>query len=415
MNGPSGAGGGICDLVIRRTHLFDGRAMLSGLHDVGVSGSEIVAVSETPLCGRKEVDAHGGWLTPGLIDTHVHFFDFMAVTDPVSLEQFLEAKAPELLQRFLDKGVTAIKSVGDPTDAVLDLRSRIATGRLCGPRLHVTGCGLTGREGHPASTIFRSNSWFRARAAGEVESPQMMRDIIHHLADLKVDAIKLLSEGGCACSGGPRYVWANPVFPNAVELVRLPRAVLRAGVEAAHELGLRVTVHTVQQSAAIEALEAGADGLEHGVTVEPITDPALVTMMLERKATYAPTLWIHGAVHPESIPNTKRMADAGVRIVLGSDSFCGRGSFGDNSIEEAELMEAAGLDPVSVLTAATSEAARHLEREDLGEIAPGKRADLVLFERNPTDRIGNLRTLAMTVLNGEIVVDRSLDEIHRSR
>ena len=275
-----------------------------------------------------------------------------------------------------------------------------------------TGLGLTGREGHPASTIFKGNPWFRARASGEVDSPQMMRDIVHHLADRKVDAIKLLSEGGCRCNGSSKYIWQNPVFPNAVELVRLPKAILRAGVDAAHERGLRVTVHTVQQAAAIEAIEAGADGLEHGVTVEPITDQALIAMMVERKATYAATLWIHDAVHPHTRPNTKRMADAGVTMVLGSDSFWGRGKFGANTIEEAELMEAAGLAPADVLVAATSSAARHLGRPDMGIIASGKRADMIVLGDDPTRSVSNLRNLRATILNGEVVVDRGLAEHH---
>ncbi|WNE93987.1 hypothetical protein PS467_00965 [Streptomyces luomodiensis] len=97
---------------------------------------------------------------------------------------------------------------------------------------------------------------------------QQIRDLVHHLADRKVDAIKLLSEGACAHSGGPKYLWRNPAFPDGVELERLPLDLLRAGIEAGHERGLRVTVHTTQQAAAREAIEAGADGLERGVTIE---------------------------------------------------------------------------------------------------------------------------------------------------
>jgi len=396
----------IYDLVIRGAHVFDGREMLSGLRDVGVRGREIAAVSETPLKGRSEIDSAGGWLMPGLIDTHIHFYDFRVVRDPASLQAFAENEIPALLDNFLQAGVTAIKSVGDPTTEILDTRARIAAGALRGPQLLTTGNGLTGRDGHPASTIFSGNPWFRARATGEVESPQMMRDIVHHLADRKVDGIKLLSEGGCKCQGGSKYIWQNPVFPNAVELVRLPKNVLRAGIEAAHERGLRVTVHTVQQDAAIEAIEAGADGLEHGVTVEPITDKALIDMMIARKATYASTLWIHDAVHPHTRPNTRLMADAGVTMVLGSDSFCGRGQFGQNTLEEAELMEAAGVTPREILVAGTSNAAWHLERTDMGAIAAGKRADMILLTRDPTRSVSNLRALSMTILNGEIVVDR---------
>ncbi len=395
----------VYDLVIQRVHIFDGCEPMAGLYDVGLRGGEIAVVSETPLSARREIDGRSGWLMPGLIDTHVHFFDFRVVRDPASLREFVDSTAPALLDNFLRHGITTIKSVGDPTKPILALREKLADGRMRGPRLSVTGNGVTGQDGHPASTIFSGNPWFRACAAGEVDSTQMMRDLVFYLADQKVDAIKLLSEGACSCAGSAKYLWQNPIFPTAVELVRLSKAVLGAGVEAAHERGLRVTVHTVQQDAALEAMEAGADGLEHGVTVEPITDQALVRLMVERGATYAPTLWIHDQVHPHTRPNTKLMSDAGVRIVLGSDSFCGRGKFGENSLEEAELMAAAGLTPQQVLVAATSSAAQHLERADIGSIAMGKRADLILLAGDPTQSIGNLRTLSMTIQNGEVVVD----------
>ena len=139
---------------------------------------------------------------------------------------------------------------------------------------------------------------------------------------------------------------------------------------------------------------------------EPITDKSLIDMMVERGATYASTLWIHDAVHPHTRPNTMLVADAGVTMVLGSDSFCGRGQFGQNTLEEAELMEAAGLSPQQVLVAATSNAARHLERPDLGSVATGKRADLILLRGDPTLSTSNLRKLSVTIQNGAVVVDK---------
>jgi len=221
-----------------------------------------------------------------------------------------------------------------------------------------------------------------------------------------VDAIKLLSEGACACPGSPKYVWRNAAFPVAVEIVRLPLDFLRAGIETGHERGLRVTVHTTQQVAAREAVEAGADGLEHGVTVEPITDHSLIDLMLERDITYTPTLWVDDAIHPDTRGNVKKVADAGVSIALGSDTFCGRGLFGANTLEEAELMVAAGMTPVQSLVAGTSGAARQCVRPDLGTVAPGRRADLIMLTADPTQDISNLRELSMTILNGEIVVDK---------
>jgi imidazolonepropionase-like amidohydrolase len=394
------------DLVISRARVFDGRRMLTGLYDVAVDGTQVTSVSAEPLRGRQEVDAAGGWVMPGLIDTHIHFYDVRAVSDPDAMRAFEENELPGRLGLFLDHGITTIKSVGDPTDGILGARDRIAAGALRGPRLLATGCGITGRDGHPAATVFRDNPWARERFTGEVSSVQEIRDLVHHLADRKVDAIKLLSEGACAHSDGPSYLWQNPAFPDGVELERLPLDLLRAGIEAAHERGLRVTVHTTQQAAAREAVEAGADGLEHGVTVEPLTDHSLIDLMLERGITYTPTLWIDDA-HPDSRGNLRRVAEAGVPIALGSDTFSGRGLFGANTLEEAELMVAAGMTPTQVLAAGTSGASRQCVRPDLGTVAPGKRADLLVLNADPTTDIRNLRELRLVILNGELVVDKS--------
>ncbi|MFG2586221.1 amidohydrolase family protein [Streptomyces malaysiensis] len=393
------------DLVISRAHVFDGRQALAGLYDVAINGGEIASVSAEPLRGGQEVDAAEGWVMPGLIDTHIHFYDVRAVSDPDSMRAFEENELPGRLGLFLDHGITTIKSVGDPTGGILDTRAKIAAGALRGPRLLATGCGITGRDGHPAATVFSGNPWARERFTGEVDSVQQIRDLVHHLADRKVDAIKLLSEGACAHSGGPKYLWQNPAFPDAVELERLPLDLLRAGIETGHERGLRVTVHTTQQAAAREAIKAGADGLEHGVTVEPLTDHSLIDLMLEHDITYTPTLWIDDA-HPDARGNLKKVAEAGVHIALGSDTFSGRGLFGANTLEEAELMVAAGLTPTQVLAAGTSGASRQCVRPDLGTVTPGKRADLLVLNADPTADVGNLRDLSIVILNGRLVVDK---------
>ncbi|MER6441320.1 amidohydrolase family protein [Streptomyces sp. NPDC001185] len=395
------------DLVISRAYVFDGRKALTGLYDIAINGSEIACLSAERLSGRQEVDAAGGWVMPGLIDTHIHFYDVHAISDPDSMRAFEENELPGKLGSFLDHGVTTIKSVGDPAGAILHTRAQIAAGTLRGPRLLATGPGITGRDGHPAATVFSNNPWARERWTGEVDSVQQIRDLVHHLADLKVDAIKLLSEGACTHAGGPKYLWQNPAFPGNVELERLPVDLLRAGIETGHDRGLRVTVHTTQQAAAREAVEAGADGLEHGVTVEPLTDHSLIDLMLERGVSYTPTLWIDDA-HPDARGNLKKVAEAGVSIALGSDTFSGPGLFGANTLEEAELMVAAGMTPTQALAAGTSGASRQCVRPDLGTVAPGKRADLLVMNADPTADIGNLRDLSMVILNGRLAVDRRI-------
>ena len=391
-------------LVIHRARVFDGERMLEGLKTVGLRGGEIAAVSDAPLSAEVEIDAGEGVLMPGLIDTHLHLINFGVVSSPETLDGYLAGELLASLESFLQFGVTTVKSVGDPTTEILDIRAKLAAGTLRGPRLLTTGSGITARDGHPATTIFGGNPWFRARSTGEVEGEQQARDLVHHLADRGVDAIKFLSQGGCWCPGSPQYVWRNPAFKREVPIVRLKPRVMRAGIEVAHARGLRVTVHTVDQQPAFEALEAGADGLEHGVALEPITDDALVDLLLKTGATYTPTLWIHE--NAEAHDNLKKVADAGVKIVLGTDSFSGRGRFGENTLDEASLMAKAGLSPLQVLTAATSMAAVQIVRPDLGTVAPGKRADLILLAGDPTADVGALRRLMVTIQNGRVVVDK---------
>ncbi|WP_207922186.1 amidohydrolase family protein [Saccharopolyspora terrae] len=117
----------------------------------------------------------------------------------------------------------ARRDLGVDGNQVLETGSKIASGALRGPRLLATGCGIIGRGGHPAATVFRGNPWARARFAAEVDSARQMRDVVHLLADQGVDAIKLLSEGTCADPGSPAYAWRVPAFPDEVELVRLRR------------------------------------------------------------------------------------------------------------------------------------------------------------------------------------------------
>ena len=103
--------------------------------------------------------------------------------------------------------------------------------------------------------------------------------------------------------------------------------------------------------------------------------------------------------------NLKAVADAGVRVALGTDSFCRYGKFGENTIVEAERAAQAGIAPVRVLRMATKDAAAHLGVDRLGTIAPGQLADLLLVDGDPTTDLGALRNVSLVLKNGEILID----------
>ena len=103
--------------------------------------------------------------------------------------------------------------------------------------------------------------------------------------------------------------------------------------------------------------------------------------------------------------NLKQFSEAGVRIVLGSDTV-GDTPAGANTISEAERVVEAGMSPAQVIQAATRNAAEHLGRgDDLGTLETGKLADLIIVEGDPLESISVLRTPWVVMKDGQIVVD----------
>lgn len=392
--------GGPLDLALLNASVFDGREALAGRRNVGIRQGRIVSVGEDALDAPIRIDLAGRRLIPGLIDAHVHLFDFRHGVDPEAMSLFVGDGLPARLRDFLRHGVTTVKSVGDPTDESLSARARIESGELIGPRLFVTGKAITAPDGHPAATVYRLNGWYRALATGEVASCAEARDVVRQLADAGVDAVKLLSQGACACSSEP-YLWRSKISGAVVPIMRLKPRVLHAAIEEAKSAGLRTTVHTYDEGPAIEALEAGADGLEHGVVSARVSGPRLIDLLLQTGAGYVPTLWIYN--YEVNRANLAEIAGAGARIVLGTDTFVGYGAFGANTIVEAERMASVGMARRDVLRAATSAAALHLGQNDLGMVAAGCHADLVVYERDPLEDIAALCKPGLVVASGRIV------------
>jgi len=396
------------DLVLNNVFVFDGREKLPGAVSIGVQDGVIGRISNEVLQGRETMDASGCWLAPGLIDSHVHLFDAAHATDPEKMGQHVRLELPKNLQSFLNHGFTTVKSVGDPVPELLAMRARLATGELVGPHLLMTGVGITAPDGHPSMTIYGRNPWYRKRAAGEADTIEEARSLVAEMAELGMDAIKLLLQGSCRCRGEPEYKWHGQV-----PILRLKSRVLEAAVDEAHKFGLKATVHTYEQDRAIEALQAGADGVEHGIVGEVISDDRFIELLLRNNASYVPTLWVYPV--PEAMQNLATVSRAGVRVALGSDSFAptikiegiDSGNFGANSIVEAERMVASGLSAIDVLRAATSQAAVHLQRDDIGAIGEGKCADMVLFQKDPTETVQNWKNPLAVISQGRLVVNRT--------
>jgi imidazolonepropionase-like amidohydrolase len=270
------------DLLIKNARVFDGATVGEG-RSIGISGNKISFVGSSNGSATQEIDAGGRFLMPGLIDCHIHLLNMWTAKDAATMAADIENELPKRLSYFLASGVTTVKSVGDSEDDILHVREMLASGAMVGPRLYATGAAFAAPDSHPATTVYGQNPWIRNRATVETDSPQRAREAVRRMAEKKVDAIKIVHQGGCR-HGVPYFFKAEALGVN-VQILKLDRAVLEAIIDEGHRHGLKTTVHTVDQQAAIEALEAGANGLEHGILEQEMSGDRVIELLLRNKAS----------------------------------------------------------------------------------------------------------------------------------
>lgn len=141
-----------------RVIVGDGTVLESGT--IVVSGDRIVSVgteSESEeFPGAARIDATGRTVLPGLIDTHVHVTMERLFEQPRSDEAmltFVREGVPDRLRAYIEAGITTVMSPGEFWPFIEDVRRRIDSGELVGPRMRTAGSLFTAREGHPAVTF----------------------------------------------------------------------------------------------------------------------------------------------------------------------------------------------------------------------------------------------------------------------
>ena len=132
--------------------------------------------------------------------------------------------------------------------------------------------------------------------------------------------------------------------------------------------------------------------------------------MVAQRVTLAPTLAVtepklDATEHATLRQRAKEFADAGGRVVAGSDAPMNGVGFGDGLIRELELLVAAGLTPRQALLAATSTPAELLRTQEAGTLAPGRPADLLVVRGDPLADLAAVRQVELVVRGGTPVVD----------
>jgi imidazolonepropionase-like amidohydrolase len=387
-----------------RVHTGDG----APIDDAVIVAREgrIVAVGPrslvTPPSGAETLDVGGRFIVPGFVDAHAHVSD----VDGLRPRAYTDANTIRQLRLFARYGVTTVWSLGGEQAPAFAAGAAQSTASLARARIFVAGDVIS------------------------AATPEEARQAVRRVAALKPDAIKIR------------------VDDNLGTTRRMPPEVSRAIIDEAHGLGLRVAAHIFYLEDAKALLRAGVDMIAHSVRDVPIDDE-FVALMRARNVPYCPTLTrevstfvyesrpaffddpffareadaavVERLLQPDrqaamkaspaaqrykagldvAMRNLKRAADAGLRVVMGTDSGATAERF-EGYFEHLEMamMADAGLTPAQVLRASTVEAARAIGAPGIGRLEPGAWADFVVLERDPLADIRHTKTIASVWIAG---------------
>ena len=406
-------------IIIQADKLIDG---LGGLPQTdmalvvegGVISSVLPAAQLENLMDSSHVLRFpGATLLPGLIDCHTHTnmagrgrSGEEASSDGDDLMLLRSARNARIALR---SGVTTMCDNGAWHNTGLSLKRGIEEGEVEGPTLMACGRPVTVTGGH---------LWYMG---GEADGVDGVRTATRGLIKEGADFIKVIATGGSTLTSYPY----RPAF--GVEELKA------IGAEA-HNQGRFVGAHCRSNQGMRNVLEAGFEVIYHAFFMDEEAqasyDAEIVERIVQQGVWVNPTMhigrshiWalearrdagsltaeeegklVAGYEHRKArVEQVSRMVDAGVRLIAGSD--CGWGSYPFGQLAyEIECMVDGGLSPMRGIQSATSHAAQALGIADrVGVLSPGKRADLLVVEGDPSEDILDLMKVQAVFKGGERV------------
>lgn len=391
--------------------VFDG--VTTAQADVAIHGDRIVDVG-IGLDGDEAVDCTGAFIVPGLFDCHVHIMasDFdvaRSEQEPFSLPYY---EAVRNLSLLLDQGITSAR---DAAGADAGVKRAIAKNLIEGPRLQTAIVMLSQTGGHGDLHLPSGGSRSMAMMMPHPGRPRSVRDGVddvrrgvREILRAGADAIKVATTGGVMSTGDdPRHAHFRDD-----EL-----AVIAEEVAAA---GTYFFAHAQGTEGIKAALRHGARSIEHGYHL----DDEAIDLLLRTGAWLVPTLSATQAIVDAAdrgvpIPaesqalareavgahraSFARAVGAGVKVAMGTDSPP-YGHPSDSNLDELLLMtQASAMTPADAWRAATANSAALLRQDDLGALAPGKIADLVVVNGEVDDLRGLRGRIRSVILGGRRV------------
>jgi imidazolonepropionase-like amidohydrolase len=402
--------------ILHDVRLIDGNGGTPREHvDVVIRGERIAAVapaashSATARDGTTFVSLSGKTLLPGLISDHSHL-GMTNGTKSGGVNQTPDNILRQLRQ-YEAYGITTVTSLGLNQQSFYDLAPRLHAGALPGADLFGADRGFGVPDGAPPGAMgLLDTQVYRPRTEQEARE-EVRETAARHPALIKI--------------------WVDDFhgqMPN-----KLSPPMYKAIIDEAHRQGLRVAAHIFYLEDAKQLVADGVDVLAHGVRDVPV-DREFIDAMKSHQVWYIPTLGLDEefylfAEHPElasapllahalqpalaaqfadpawrqkilsdtkklstdkssaamNLRNVKTLYDAGVRVGFGTDSGATPlriAGFAEH--HELALLVKAGLTPLQAIGTATKNAAALLDLDDRGVVEPGKLADLIAVDGDPS-------------------------------
>ena len=422
----------------------DGKVMPNAT--VVINGDKIERVSmgkQDAASLGKQIDCVGKFIIPGLIDTHVHFFqsadlftrpdgaDFNSIRPYKDEVAWIKSHLEDDFARYIRCGITSVVDDGGPMWNFEVRQKANATAKA--PRVAVAGPLI--------SSVSREKLDLGDPPIVKIDTPEQAREFVRKLVERKADFVK---------------IWYIVDKDHPVDAFR---PIARATIDESHAHKTRVMVHATEVDTARAAVEEGADILVHSVYDKPVDD-AFVKLLKDHKTILCPTLVVferYGRVfshqlnftkeeqawgNPEviasldvtkipqdklpdrvkqsladpkqaldrinqvydvALPNLKKLEDAGVTIAAGTDAGNVGTIHGPALFREFQLMKQAGLTNMQILQCATANAAKLFGGETgahIGKLDNGYFADLVILKSNPVDDIAHASDIDSVIKNG---------------
>lgn len=429
------------DVLIRNVNIFNGKdSMLIKNKHVYLKNGLIQSISDSVPITSKEVysiDGTDKTLMPGLIDAHVH----LSGSGSLPWDNYKGNEAYNL-SAYLYSGITTIYDLGGISTSLESFKKKIAQGKFPGPDIFHTHIPITVKNSHPIPLTKELLYWPLNKMVNiiytTINKPEEAKNLVIKYKKLNVDYIKII---------------VDEIPPGSPQM---PFDLIKELVKESHLAGFKVFVHVGSPQNAIDAINAGADVLAHGIWRGKLTHeqaqfiadskvPMIYTLAAFnnvndiRKGTFVPSHFDSILVPMEILKplffqstnsfyshknikafsaffddvaskhsflkyNFDLLTQKGVKISIGTDSSLPGTYAGSNYYREMELLQEYGLSPYQILKGATfGNSKLFLDKPDFGFVDVNYKADLLLINGNPLERLDLVKNPELIISRGRLV------------